>query len=217
VSSANGKRFLLTRTEFVGWVHVGLNSVGLVKITTVLLGLLLSLSSNEVPVLSRAAWQAKPAIGNPVRHDIRFLTIHHTGVAQKPSVPLATKIGNLQKWSQREDRTSFAKVKPAWPDVPYHYYIDFNGDIAEGREAKYVGDTNTTYDPTGHLLIVVEGNFQTERPSDAQLRSLDALTKAMAAKYRVPRVRIKGHGDYAQTDCPGANLRPYLSKLRTSF
>jgi len=80
-----------------------------------------------------------------------------------------------------------------------------------------VGDTNTTYDPTGHLLIVVEGNFEKETPSEAQLRSLQAITQWAAQKYRVPRIRIKGHGDYAKTDCPGATLKPYLAKLRVSF
>ncbi|MGV3616970.1 MAG: peptidoglycan recognition family protein [Fimbriimonas sp.] len=168
-------------------------------------------------MLSRADWGAGPVILNPQRHEIRYVTIHHTGVAQKPDVPFRTKLRNLQKWCQREDRTSFAHVKPPWPDIPYHYYIAWDGQIAECREAKFVGDTNTTYDPTGHLLIVVEGNFEKEKPSEAQLRALDAMTQWAARKYGVPRVRIKGHGDYAKTDCPGGALREYLPRLRTSF
>jgi hypothetical protein len=174
-------------------------------------------SGDAPPIISRAQWGAGPVILHPKRHEIRYITIHHTGVAQKPGVPFSTKLRNLQKWCQREDRTSFSHVKPPWPDIPYHYYISWDGQIAEGREAKYVGDTNTTYDPTGHLLIVLEGNFEKETPSEAQLRSLDAMTVWAARHYRVPRVRIKGHGDYAQTDCPGAALRAYLPKLRTSF
>ena len=168
------------------------------------------------PILTRKQWGAGPVILSPRLHQIRYVTIHHTGVAKKPSVDLPTKLRNLQKWCQREDRTSFAHVKPPWPDIPYHYYIAWDGQIAEGREVRFVGDTNTIYDPTGHLLIVVEGNFEVEVPSEAQLRSLDAMTQWAARRYQVPRIRIKGHGDYAQTDCPGS-LRDYLPKLRTSF
>jgi hypothetical protein len=138
-------------------------------------------------------------------------------VAQKPDVEFGLKLRNLQKWCQREDRTSFDHVKPAWPDIPYHYYIDWSGKIAEGRPAEYVGDTNTTYDPTGHLLIVVEGNFEKEKLRPAQWESLKSLTAYMASKYRVPRVRIMGHGDFAKTDCPGEDLNRRLAELRGSF
>lgn len=178
----------------------------------------LLLAASPPQILSRADWKALPAIGRPRRHEIRYITIHHTGVAQKPSVPLQTKLQNLQKWCQREDRTSFApRVKPPWPDIPYHYYIAWDGQIAEGREAHFVGDTNTEYDPKGHLLIVLEGNFETERPSEAQITAMRAMTRWAATKYRVPRVRIASHGDYAKTSCPGAGLMPHVRRLPVSF
>jgi N-acetyl-anhydromuramyl-L-alanine amidase AmpD len=169
-------------------------------------------------IMTRAEWGAGPVILQPKRHEIKYITIHHTGVAQKPAVDFKTKLQNLQKWCQREDTKSFApRVKPPWPDIPYHYYIDCHGKIAEGRPAVFVGDTNTTYDPTGHLLIVLEGNFEKEPVTEAQFQALNAMTRWAAEKYRVPRVRIKGHGDYAQTDCPGKPLTAYLPKLRASF
>lgn len=183
-----------------------------------MLALMVMAAFEEPSIMRRSQWGAGPVILAPVRHEIRFITIHHTGVVQKPDTPFATKLRNLQKWCQREDKTSFApRVKPPWPDIPYHYYIDCHGKIAEGRPVEFVGDTNTTYDPTGHLLIVLEGNFEKETPSEAQLRALDAMTRWAAEKYRIPRIRIKGHGDYAQTDCPGKPLTAYLPKLRTSF
>lgn len=179
---------------------------------------MLFLLPQEPPkIMSRAEWHAAPMILHPVRHTVRFLTIHHTGVAQKPSMEFGLKLRNLQKWCQREDRTSFDHVKPAWPDIPYHYYIDWSGKIAEGRPSGYVGDTNTTYDPTGHLLIVVEGDFTKEKPSAAQLASMEALTVFLAKKYRIPRTRIGAHGDYARTDCPGPALLPEVRKLKTAF
>ena len=121
---------------------------------------------------------------------------------------------NLQSFSQSEGRLASGKSKPAWFDVPYHYYIAADGIIAEGREIKFVGDTNTEYDPTGHALIVLEGNFETEEPSSKQKESLEKLAAWLASKWKVRASEIKAHNDYAATACPGVNLKKLLPELR---
>jgi N-acetyl-anhydromuramyl-L-alanine amidase AmpD len=98
-----------------------------------------------------------------------------------------------------------------WTDIPYHYLIDLDGKIYEGRDINYAGDTNTQYDPTGHALIVVLGNFEEVEPNPAQLESVVAMMSAIAARYRVPVENIAGHKDYStETSCPGKSLYPYL-------
>jgi N-acetyl-anhydromuramyl-L-alanine amidase AmpD len=164
-------------------------------------------------VVPRAAWNAKPVLPHAKRHEIRYVTIHHTGTAQNHQVSLETKLQNLQSWSQRADKLWDGRDKPAWPDIPYHYYISTDGRIGEAREAVYVGDTNTEYDPTGHLLIVVEGSFDTEEPTEAQILSLRRMTLWAAEHYRVPGERVMGHSDYARTSCPGLNLHMEVRKL----
>jgi len=106
------------------------------------------------------------------------------------------------------------KTKPVWPGVPYHYYIDVHGAVGEGRDASFAGDTNTEYDPTGHILIVLEGNFEEEHPTESQLATLQSLTAWLAARYGVPSDRIGGHKDFASTACPGTNLQSQLPELR---
>jgi N-acetyl-anhydromuramyl-L-alanine amidase AmpD len=176
---------------------------------------LAALLVSQPPIVPREEWGARAA-ALPMRPlVIRYITVHHAGVATNRNVDNRTKLRNLQAWSQREDATSFApRVKPAWPDVPYHYYIYWDGEILEARQSGFSGDTNTEYDPAGHLLICLEGNFQTEQPTEAQLRSLEAMTRWGAAKYGVLRSRIGAHRDYAQTTCPGDNLMPHARKLR---
>jgi hypothetical protein len=179
---------------------------------------LLAFAIVQAPVIvSRQEWGAKPAILEMKPHTIRYITIHHAGVPTKRELTMETKLRNLQSWCQREDKTSFAKVKPPWPDIPYHYYIFWDGRIAECRDARFVGDTNTTYDPTGHLLICLEGQLSAEQPTAEQLESMKQMTIWAAGKYSVPRTRIGGHGDYADTDCPGKNLLEAVRKLRTAF
>ncbi len=169
------------------------------------------------PIVSRKEWNAKKPVGKVKKHAIRFITVHHTATKQKPEVSIEKKLQNLQAFSQRDDKLASGKLKPAWFDVPYHYYIATDGRIAEGRKIKYVGDTNTEYDPTGHALIVVEGSFNTEEPTKAQIESLKKMIDWLAQKYRVPATNLKGHDDYAKTACPGEKIKDLLPEFRQSL
>ena len=166
-------------------------------------------------IISRAEWEAKNPVGEGKKHKVKFITIHHTATKQRPDVPIETKLRNLQAFSQRDDKLASGKAKPAWFDVPYHYYIAVDGKIAEGREIEFAGDTNTEYDPTSHALIVLEGSFGTDEPSIGQIEALNAMVKWLVAKYKVSSENIKGHKDYAETACPGSNLEKLLPQLRT--
>lgn len=167
-------------------------------------------------MVSRAAWGAHAPVLPMIAHTPDRITIHHTGVASKPQLTLEQKLRNLQLFSQREDSLAGGGRKPAWPDVPYHYYIASDGRIGEGRDVHYRGDTNTTYDPTGHILVVVEGNFQIEQPTAAQLESLRRVVEWLAAEWEVGPELIRAHKDYARTECPGVNLYDQLDALRAS-
>lgn len=164
-------------------------------------------------IISRKDWNAKEPIGQGKEHQISFITIHHTATLQNKKVSIEKKMQNLQNFSQSESRLASGKLKPVWFDIPYHYYIAFDGKIAEGREIEFAGDTNTEYDPTGHALIVLEGNFETEQVSDEQQNSLRELVIWLANKYNVPNAKIKAHNDFAKTACPGKNLKKILPTL----
>lgn len=187
-------------------------------LTIVCLGVVCSCASlpqpTQPPILSRSEWHAHAPVAEMKTQKIQYLTIHHTAVRQKPDRSLVDKLQSLQKFSQHPGTLGNGKPKPAWPDVPYHFYIDCHGQIAEGRELKYVGDTNTEYDPTGHALIVLEGNFEEEQPTEAQLAALRQTITWLAARYHVPGDRIAGHQDYAGTLCPGKNLEILMPEFK---
>jgi len=167
-----------------------------------------------VRILSRADWGAKPPVAEMKRHKPGRITIHHTATLQKPERPLKDKMQALQKFSQNEGTLGNGKPKPAWPDVPYHFYIDCSGAVAEGRDVNAVGDTNTGYDPTGHVLVVLEGNFEEEQVTDAQWATLRKMVFWLAGRYQVAPANVQGHLDYAQTLCPGKDLQRRLAELR---
>lgn len=98
-----------------------------------------------------------------------------------------------------------------WTDIPYHFLIAPDGTVYEGRDVYTVGETNTEYDPTGHLLINVLGNFEVQEVNKMQLNSLTSLIAYCCKKYNLPIQTIASHKDYStQTSCPGKNLYRYL-------
>ena len=90
--------------------------------------------------------------------------------------------------------------------------LDGEGKIYAGRDLRYPGDTNTNYDPTGHALICVLGNFEVQTPNEKQLRAVVELMAWLCASHQLPPEVIAGHKDVAQgTVCPGKNLYAYLA------
>ena len=164
--------------------------------------------------VSRADWGANQPVLPMSRHVPVRLTIHHTGTPSAANRSIESKLVGLQRFSQRQDSLADGRLKPAWPDVPYHYYVSIDGAVAEGREWQYVGDSNTPYDPTGHLLVVVEGNFERESVSAPQMRTLEALIPALARHFRIAPAALAAHRDYAQTLCPGRELYAELPRFR---
>ncbi|MCA2999568.1 MAG: N-acetylmuramoyl-L-alanine amidase [Rhodocyclaceae bacterium] len=157
-------------------------------------------------VIPVAEWGGTPmstdAAAATKRHVPEYITLHHGGVAFLRDKDPKQYLRNLQSWSRGTRK---------WADIPYHYLIDLDGNVYEGRDVNYAGDTNTEYDPTGHALIVVLGNFEDVDPNPAQLNAVTATMAMLAKRFNISPDKIAGHKDYsANTACPGKSLYPYL-------
>lgn len=171
-------------------------------------------AADSPSILTRAEWGAKePTLTMPANTPVH-LTIHHTATKPQPSKTLTAKLKSLQRFSQASERLSDGRLKVAWADIPYHYYIDLNGAVGEGREAKFTGDSNTDYDLNGHLGIVLEGNFEEDPPTPEQIEALVGLLTDLAKRYRINWDQIEGHNHYAPTACPGKYLTALLPDIR---
>lgn len=168
---------------------------------------LVSLEIATIASLPRLVAESDSAGGAALRlripHQITHVTLHHTGSAQplRPEEDPREKLRGLQSWGA-SDRN--------WWDVPYHFLIDLEGRIYEGRDYHFMGETNTTYDPRGHFLISVIGNYGRQEATPAQLEAIADLMAWAMATYNVPLERLGGHYNYAETSCPGEHLRKYL-------
>ena len=150
--------------------------------------------------LPRSAWGALPAdTAKMKKHTIESMTVHHAGDQTSYTGPQ-----RFRAWQDLHQGRG-------WGDLAYHYIIGVDGTIYEGRAVDYAGDTGTDYDPTGHFLVVVEGNFEQDQPTEAQLDSLVHVLAWASTAFDVPASTITGHRDHANTVCPGGNLYPYIA------
>ncbi|WP_299823759.1 peptidoglycan recognition family protein [uncultured Pontibacter sp.] len=168
----------------------------------------------SIDYLTRGEWGANAPVLPMRSHKLAYLTIHHTATKQLPDKSLTDKMKALQQFSQQESKLGDGRTKQPWADIPYHLYVDVHGQVAEGRDINYAGDSNTGYDPAGHLLVVVEGNFEEEEITAKQMETLRLLVPALAKKYKITADRLGTHKDYASTLCPGSKLYAQLPYFR---
>jgi uncharacterized lipoprotein YddW (UPF0748 family) len=156
-----------------------------------------------VAIVPRSIWRANEA--KPYKQHVPVrITVHHEGGRLLPdTADGGRRLKNIQTWGMGPDRN--------WTDVPYHYLIAADGTVYEGRNVMTVGETNTEYDPTGHLLICFLGNYGEQQLNEKLLDVLTRLIAHFCKKYNISPDTISGHRDHSkQTTCPGKNIYPYL-------
>lgn len=153
-------------------------------------------------MLCRDAWHAQPARPGGVVHKLSQMTIHHTGVVLGDNRKAPGRLLQHQKLHQGER---------GWVDIAYHVGVDRNGNIYELRQPDLVGDTATEYDPTGHFLVLCEGDFDQEAVSEDQLHGAAMAFAWAAQRFSITTDVLRGHKDFAATACPGANLYSHIT------
>lgn len=158
-----------------------------------------------VPLLCRDAWDAGPARPTEASHVPARLTLHHTAVALHDNRKAPGRLRQHQRYHQDS----------GFSDIAYHVGVDRNGNLYELRDPAVPGETFTDYDPTGHYLLLAEGEFGSEMPSDAQLEGLALVMAAVSHDRGIAVETLTGHRDHdPATQCPGDNLYARLGDLR---
>lgn len=157
-----------------------------------------------IAVLCREATGLAAPLDGGREHRISTLTLHHTGVRHERAAEGPRRMRGHQRHH----------LAQGWIDVAYHYGVDLSGNVYELRDVGLAGDTFTEYDPAGHFLVVCEGDYDTQRPTDAMLAAVAGLFADAAVRFGVPPSTIAGHRDHASTRCPGSSLAEALPSLR---
>lgn len=137
--------------------------------------------------------------------------LHHTAILSEPSKSIEGKMRGMQ---------DFHMDNRGWEDIAYHFFIDANGDIAEGRRLSRKGNITTrpdsNVDISGLINISLEGDLTKEKPTQEQLQSLNHLLCWLSNTYQISASEIYGHKDYySGTECPG-RLEEMIPGIRES-
>ncbi|MDD3262515.1 MAG: N-acetylmuramoyl-L-alanine amidase [Candidatus Absconditabacteria bacterium] len=122
-------------------------------------------------------------------------------------------------------------------DIGYNFLIDPYGNIYEGRAG---GDSvigaHALWNNTPSIGISLMGNFDIQKPTSEQIKSLVSLIAVLSKKYNIdptakaeyhkvlsdiPYMKsvqagtIAGHRDAGITSCPGKNLYSLLPQIKT--
>jgi hypothetical protein len=159
-------------------------------------------AGETIAAICKEAWGAQPVAGGFTSHTIEHITVHHTAVVLQSNMAAPARARQHQSYHQ----------SLGWADLAYHYLVDANGHVYEGRPVGAAGDTATDYDPTGHFLVCCEGDFNSQEITAAQYESLVKLLAWGVAEFGVEASSIRGHRDVAATTCPGDNLHPLIAE-----
>ncbi|WP_157960749.1 N-acetylmuramoyl-L-alanine amidase [Nubsella zeaxanthinifaciens] len=158
---------------------------------------------DTVKIIPKSEWNGVE--GRPYKQHVPVqITVHHEGGKLLTiNDDAKQRLKNIQTWGMGPDRK--------WADVPYHLLIAPDGSVLQGRNPLTVGETNTEYDPTGHLLICFLGNYNQQKLDENLLKVLVNLLADQCIKYNISPKEISTHRDHStQTTCPGDDIYSYF-------
>jgi N-acetylmuramoyl-L-alanine amidase len=128
-----------------------------------------------------------------------WIVVHHS----------ATVVGGAARFD-RDHR------EKGWDELGYDFVIGNGTDTGDGQievgprwvAQKWGAHTKTPdnrFNERG-IGICLVGNFESDRPTAAQMKSLVRLTSYLMRTYRITPDNIIGHRDAKPTECPGRNL-----------
>lgn len=147
-------------------------------------------------IIGHAEWGAAPEQQGCRTQSLERVSIHHTASIAPDDGEGRSRAKGFQRYHQQQ----------GWMDIAYHLIVTREGEVLEGRRTDCAGDTFTGYDPTGHLLIVLDGNFEEQDPSAAQIERTVELLAWAHEHHGIDLATLSGHRDLAATLCPGASV-----------
>ena len=143
---------------------------------------------------------------------INEIIIHCTATqaAWMKEKPTSAKVAEVRKWHVK-DR--------GWKDIGYHYLIDRDGTVADGRPLDQVG-AHVQGHNAGTIGISLMGGFGSSADdtfetnfTSEQEHALIGLIEHLKREY--PSItKVSGHNDYAAKACPGFRVGKWLGTAK---
>lgn len=120
----------------------------------------------------------------------------------------AGKVHEIRSWHVHER---------GWSDIGYHFVIDRDGTVAEGRPVEKVGAHVKGHNTHSIGICLLGGHGSTRNDAfednftDAQDKALRRLLSQLKIEH--PEInKISGHNEYSNKACPGFNVDRWLKR-----
>jgi len=137
---------------------------------------------------------------------IKYIVIHHSAGGKAETVKTVDTFHRTKNWGTAKEPIYAQKSALGWY-VQYHYFIDRKGNFTQCKTSEEIGwhagvwEVNKT-----SIGICVSGNFNIEKPTETQLKTLKTILQYLMKKYSIKIENVKFHRDFKKTDCPGKNM-----------
>ena len=107
-------------------------------------------------------------------------------------------------------------LEKKWSDIGYHWIIDRDGSITQGRKENVIGAHVQNHN-TGTIGICLIGGFGSSESDPFEKNYTAQQDHALRTlindiKSRTPIKRIRGHNEVAAKACPGFNVTRWLAR-----
>lgn len=159
-------------------------------------------------LVRRAGWRAKAPKQPYSTHAPYYFTLHHTQAHYPANFDAAVlEMQFIQDYHQNAKN---------WNDIGYHFLIDPQGTIFEGRPISVVG-AHVLNRNTGNVGISIMGNYHPPAKDVFTARTQDSFVSVgryVRNAYAVTPANFFAHRDIGASDCPGDNLYAKKNLLR---
>ncbi|MFC1678927.1 peptidoglycan recognition family protein [Elusimicrobiota bacterium] len=157
-------------------------------------------------IYSRADWGAPARSGGGLNKDKVRIIIHHS---DNPVDDETKALEDAESWeaaaSHARNIRAVHRQANGWRDIGYHYLVDWDGRLLEGRAVDRLG-SHTDKHNSGSIGIVLMGDFSRQKPTLAQVLALKRLCAWLLREHEIAPEEIYGHRDFNATECPGRNF-----------
>ena len=116
------------------------------------------------------------------------------------------RAADIRRWHMTEH---------GWADIGYHFVVDLDGTIEDGRPIEKIGTHCSGHSANSIGICYIGGASRDMKPKDtrtqAQKDALVQLLKDLRKKY--PLAKIYGHCDFANKACPSFDAKNEYANL----
>lgn len=175
---------------------------------------------SQKPEITDIRWKLPWSRSNGTmnKSNINRLIVHHDAQWR---LPIYNSFSRYRSQANIHIKTVYKNgriVKGNWGHISYHYIIDNVGEIFQCLNETEIGyHAGVPSVNVSSIAIKLDGNFETQKPTDAQIRAYKELVNYLTTQRpdlpNLVKSSIRGHRDIKATLCPGKNFYPLIRNV----